>query len=334
MENMWRALEKVRNLLLRILNKQFLIFLFFLILSSVFWLIMTLNETYEKEMTIPLRLAGVPRKVVITDEPDSVVRFTVRDKGYMIAAYLADAPFRPLFFDFSVYSDGKGSGSISAADIQKQIYQQLSKSSKILSIKNDRVRFFYNYGLCKKVPVRLSGTVRPRKNYYLAGTRFYPDSVTVYASKSLLDSIHAVYTQRIDIENFTDRKVVNIGLRRITGAKLIPDKVRAEFVADVLIEESVLVPIDCINLPDDKVLRTFPGSVEVRFIVGTSILRRMPKTSDGKELSPAGFRLVVDYNEVLKRGGDKCHIALHALPAGVRSAKPATEWVDYLVEQR
>lgn len=97
MENMWRALEKVRNLLLRILNKQFLIFLFFLILSSVFWLIMTLNETYEKEMTIPLRLAGVPRKVVITDEPDSVVRFTVRDKGYMIAAYLADAPFRPLF---------------------------------------------------------------------------------------------------------------------------------------------------------------------------------------------------------------------------------------------
>ena len=86
MENMWRALEKVRNLLLRILNKQFLIFLFFLILSSVFWLIMTLNETYEKEMTIPLRLAGVPRKVVITDEPDSVVRFTVRDKGYMIAA--------------------------------------------------------------------------------------------------------------------------------------------------------------------------------------------------------------------------------------------------------
>ena len=184
------------------------------------------------------------------------------------------------------------------------------------------------------MPVRLSGTVRPRKNYYLAGTHFYPDSVTVYASKSLLDSIHAVYTQRIDIENFTDRKVVNIGLRRITGAKSIPDKVRAEFVADVLIEESVLVPIDCINLPDDKVLRTFPGSVEVRFIVGTSILRRMPKTSDGKDLSPAGFRLVVDYNEVLKRGGDKCHIALHALPAGVRSAKPATEWVDYLVEQR
>lgn len=334
MENMWRALEKVRNCLLRILNKQFLIFLFFLFLSSVFWLIMTLNETYEKEMTISLRLAGVPRRVVITDEPDSVVRFTVRDKGYMIAAYLADAPFRPLFFDFTAYSDGKGSGSIPAADIQKQIYQQLAKSSKIVSIKSDRIKFYYNYGLCKKIPVRLSGIVRPRQNYYLAGIRFFPDSVTVYASRPLLDSINAAYTQRIEVENFTDRKVINIGLRKITGAKLIPDKVRAEFTADVLIEESVQVPIECINLPEDKVLRTFPSSVEVQFVVGTNILRRMPKTSDGKDLSPAGFKLVVDYNEVIKRKGDKCRIVLHAMPPGVRSAKPATEWVDYLIEQR
>lgn len=334
MDYMWRGIELVRNFLLRLLNKQFLIFFFFLVLSSIFWLIMTLNETYEKEMAIPLRLAGVPRKVVITDKPDSVIRFTVRDKGYMIVAYLADGAFRPLFFDFTAYSDGKGTGTIPIADVQKQIYQQLSKSSKIISVKSDRVRFYYNYGISKKVPVRLSGMVRPRQNYYLAGTRFNPDSVTVYASRRLLDSIHAAYTQRLEIENFTDRKTVNVALRKITGAKFVPSQVRAEFTADVLIEESVQVPIECINLPDDKVLRTFPGTVEVRFVVGTRQLRRMAKTSDGKELSPNGFKLVVDYNEVVKRKGDKCHIALHALPPGVRSAKPLTEWVDYLVEQK
>lgn len=334
MDNMWRAIGMVRNFLLRILNKQFLIFLFFLVLSSIFWLIMTLNETYEKELTIPLRLAGVPRKVVITDEPDTLVRFTVRDKGYMIAAYLADGAFRPLFFDFTAYSDGKGKGTIPVADIQKQVYQQLAKSSKIVSIKTDRVKFYYNYGICKKVPVRLSGTVRPRKNYYLAATRFKPDSVTVYASKRLLDSIRAVYTQRIDIENFTDRKTAEVGLQKITGAKFIPDKVRAEFMADVLIEETVQVPIECINLPDDKVLRTFPGTVEVRFVVGANRLRAMTKTSDGKGVSAKGFKLVVDYNEVARRKGDKCRIALHTMPPGVRSAKPAIEWVDYLIEQK
>ena len=38
----------VRNFLFSSVNKEFLIFLFFLFLSSVFWLMMTLNETNEK----------------------------------------------------------------------------------------------------------------------------------------------------------------------------------------------------------------------------------------------------------------------------------------------
>ena len=35
---------------------------------------MTLNETYEREFSIPLRMTGVPRNVVITSDLDSVVR--------------------------------------------------------------------------------------------------------------------------------------------------------------------------------------------------------------------------------------------------------------------
>ena len=40
----------VRNFLFSRTNGEFLIFLFFLILSGIFWLLMTLNETYEKEI--------------------------------------------------------------------------------------------------------------------------------------------------------------------------------------------------------------------------------------------------------------------------------------------
>ena len=50
------------------MNKQFLIFLFFLILSGMFWLMMTLNETYEKEICVPVRLVGQPKNVVVTTE--------------------------------------------------------------------------------------------------------------------------------------------------------------------------------------------------------------------------------------------------------------------------
>ena len=64
------------------MNKQFLIFLFFLFLSGMFWLMMTLNETYEKEICVPVRLVGQPKTVVVTTEMVDTVKVMVRDKGY------------------------------------------------------------------------------------------------------------------------------------------------------------------------------------------------------------------------------------------------------------
>ncbi len=48
----YRIAHIVRKSLFKLVNKDFLIFLFFLALSAVFWLLMTLNETYEKEVRI------------------------------------------------------------------------------------------------------------------------------------------------------------------------------------------------------------------------------------------------------------------------------------------
>ena len=45
--------KDTRDFLLRLLNKEFLVFLFFLLVSTAFWFMTTLNETYEKEIKIP-----------------------------------------------------------------------------------------------------------------------------------------------------------------------------------------------------------------------------------------------------------------------------------------
>ncbi len=111
---------------------------------------MTLNETYEREFSIPLRMTGVPRNVVITSDLDSVVRFTVRDKGYMIAYYGLDDTFRPIYVDYKVHSDGRSKGDIPIADLQRQINLQLSKSSKIASVKAGKFSFSFNFGRHKK----------------------------------------------------------------------------------------------------------------------------------------------------------------------------------------
>lgn len=328
------TLNLFRSFLSIIINKEFLIFLFFLVLSGGFWLIMTLNETYEREFSIPLRMADVPRNVVITSEPDSVVRFTVRDKGYMIAAYGAEDAFRPIYADYKLYTDGHSRGNISVADLQKQIYFQLSKSSKITSIKSGKFSFSFNFGQHKKVPVHLLGTVVPGKNYYLAHVDFVPDSVQVYAARNVLDSIQTVYTKRQYITNFTDVKEMTIDLRKFTNAKCIPSKVKMKLYPDVLTEENVEVPIEAINMPEDKVMRTFPSKVKVRFVVGAYRMRSMPKNAETKELLPVDFRIVVNYKDIESIHSDKCRLYILNTPNGVRNVRPSVNTVDYLIEQR
>ena len=95
-----QILKFIRNFALKIFNKEFLFFLFFLILSGLLWLTNTLDDYYEYEFPINIRLAGIPKNVVIIGEPDSIVKVTLHDKGYVIANYIFRKQIRPLYFDF------------------------------------------------------------------------------------------------------------------------------------------------------------------------------------------------------------------------------------------
>lgn len=324
----------VRNFLLRIVNKQFLIFLFFLLLSVVFWLLMTLNETLEREISVELRLKRIPKNVVILTDVPSSVKLTVRDKGFMLVNYIYGKGLSPIVLDFNNYSDGKGRGNIPMSDLQKLIYQQLFKSTKIVSMKPDRIDLSYTFGLPKKVPVRLSGNIVPASGYYLSHVSFKPDSVSIYASKPMLDSIAVAYTVRQHIGNINDTVTVQVPLRKIQGVKCEPANIKMTLYPDILTDESVEVPIETINLPDDKVLRTFPQKVNVHFVVGVNRLRSMPVNQETKQLLPRGFHLVADYNSVADRSSEKCKIYLRSTPNGVRNARPEVSEVDYIIEQK
>ena len=312
-----RKYLKVRNSLLLIVNKQFLIFLFFLMLSASFWLILALNETMERELSVALHVGRVPRNVVILADVPSQVKFVVRDKGFVLANYIYGGELKPI-----------------NTDLQKMVYQQLYKSSKIVAMKPDKLDLSYTFGSPKKVPVKFSGNIIPASGYYLSHVSYKPDSVKVYAPHPLLDSITTIYTVRQHIGNIKDTVVVNVPLRRIAGAKCEPSSITMTLCPDILAEEKVEVPIEAINLPQDKILRTFPQKVEVHFVVGVNRLRTMPISPETKQLLPRGFHVVADYTTIADRHSDKCRIMLSAVPSGVRNAKLETTEVDYIIEQR
>lgn len=325
MKSLHKLYTIFRNFLFSRTNREFLIFLFFLALSGIFWLLMTLNESYERELIVPVQIAGVPTDTMLTSDETDTIRVVVRDRGITLLTYMYGDALKKVSANFKTYAQSDGNGVIPASELAKIVQNRLAASSKIVSVKPDKLRFYYTSGYSKRVPVRWRGRVIPENLYFLSNVSYYPDSVTIYASEERLDSIHMVYTETLNNVGFRDTLVVDCRLRKMEGVKMVPDRVKTIFYTDVLTEESIDdIPIKGINLPPNKILRTFPAKVSVKFVAGVNVYRT---------LSAKDFTVIADYNELRDRTSEKCNIYLQDVPQGITRASLVTTQVDYLIEE-
>ena len=80
--------KRIKNFLLAKKSREFLIFLFFVFVSFCFWLLQVLNDDYETELSIPIRMKQVPDNVVLTSELPSEMKVGVKDRGTVLVNYL------------------------------------------------------------------------------------------------------------------------------------------------------------------------------------------------------------------------------------------------------
>ena len=316
--------QQIRRILFNSTSKQIMIFLFFLVLSGIFWLFLTLNESYEHEIKIVYKIKGIPKNVVLTSNEIDTFRVTIRDKGWIILRYLYDNN-RHVNIHYKNYDRGNGSGIASSSEVKRLIAKQLEPSTIVNSVKPDRLEFFYNNGERKRVPVRWAGRVIPEQLYFISHVQYMPDSVDIYSSREKLDSIKVIYTEALNYAGFRDTLIVDCKLSHQKDVKVVPENIRIGFYTDVLTEESIDgVPIKAINMPEGKVLRTFPPKVKIRFITGVSQFRT---------LRPEDFIVIADYKEISQHPSEKCNIYLKTVPHGISRATLETKKVDYLIEE-
>ena len=318
-----RIFSLVRNFLSTIVNKEFLIFLFFLSVSGLFWLVITVTETYEREFSVPLRLVNVPKDIVVTSEVDDTVKVTIRDKGYILLAYKYTLTDDPISIDYKLHAPKDEKSTVSTSELQKLIYQQLYKSSRIISLKPDRLVYYFTRGKSKTVPLRLNGRIVMGQSHYVSRIVFSPERVDVYARKSLLDSIHYAFTENMVISNLTDTIVRTVALKKVLGAKFVPSEVKVTIYPDILTEANVEVPITAVNMPEGKTLRTFPSRVKVLFVTGVGNVRN---------ISANQFRVEADYSDIEAHPSEKCSLSIVGIPQGVRNPRLEISEVDYLIE--
>lgn len=305
-------------------NKQFLIFLFFLAISLTFWFFQTLNETYEQEVEVPVEIKGVPTNVVITSDTPRTLRVNLRDRGVQILNYLYAQKPGKIIVDFNANTNATGFVSIPTAELLKQIAPNLASSTQVTSVKPETLEYFYNYGQHKRVPVAVQGTAAPKRLFSISKQVTHPDSVTVYAAQEILDTITAAYTRPLALRDISDTTHVDMPFQSVRGAKFVPASTQVDLYVDRLVEKTVRVPVQQVNFPAAKQLRTFPAAVNVTFQVGMSMYRQVTKEN---------FVIVINYEDLLRSNTNKCHLSLKTVPEGVSHARITPQEVEFIIEE-
>ncbi len=305
------------------LNKEFFVFVFFLLVSTAFWFLSTLNETYEKEVKVPLTITDIPQNIVITEELPDSIKVTLRDKGFNLIKYSLGNNIRPIRLQFALYAKTKGKGSVTPSEIQKILRIRLDESTTIVTVKADHWEFFFCHGNKKRVPILLNGTITAKQNYYINHMSLIPDSVTLLGETEALDTINAVHTNAVTLTNISESTSRTVKLKRIKGTKLEKETTTLNISVDQLTEVIVRVPIRTDNVPAGISLKTFPAQVDIRVAVGVK---------NSNTIRPEMFSVVADYKDLSNEPNAKIRLKITAQPRTVVKAYIIQPTVDYLLE--
>ena len=321
-----RTIRKIRLALLSSKARETLVFLFFLAVSYGFWLLQTLNESFDIRLRVPLQLTDVPENVVITTPLPQMITVSVHDRGTSLIRFMRRGELKPIDISFGKYDNGASSArvQIPLQEVQRALQTQLDVTSHIQSIHPDTIEYYYNRGLSYRLPVRVSGKITTTPQNYLVGTHSDPDTLTVYAPVQVLDTMQAAYVH-VSLSKLTGNTTVAVSPRQMKGVRYEPSEVRVTALVDYYTEKTVEVPIIGLNFPADKVLRTFPAKARVTFRVGSTQFSRY--TADN-------FVLAATYEELIQNEAPKYRLHLKSLPEGVSNARIVPQEVDYLIEQR
>lgn len=322
----WQRLgDAVRNYLLTHWSREVFVFAFFFLVSSGFWLIQTLNDAYDMDIQVPIELTGVPSDMIVTDELPSPLRVTIHDKGTNLLRYYRTSGRPPIQVNFRshVRSGDSGRVVLSQADIQKMLSTYLLGSSQLVSIHPDTIDFFYGRGEQKRVPIRLQGHIAANPLFYITEMNFTPDSVTVWAPASILDTITAVQTEMTEVADLTQNENRILKLAHVKGQKIIPSQVQLSVAVDMYTEKSVSVPIQGLNFPGDQQLITFPSRATISFRVGTK---------QYKDITGEDFVVAVTYEELIQNPSSSFPLHVRSVPEGVSQVRISPSSADYLIE--
>ena len=305
-------------------KNKFRFFIFFVVLSSVFWLITKLSITYDSKVNLSVKLIDIPLTIIPILEKDLELEVDLTASGFHLLIYHLFNKEIKLSFENASYASGIA--LINLFDQRFEVEQQLFENTNVVQISPDFLKFKYDKLERKKV------TIRPVLNIDFIpgfdineGFKIDPDSIWVYGPSQLLDTLKELYTLPIKLTDVNTDIKKKIGIVKTNVLlKLEAEKIIVSARVRKFTEKTVISFINIKNLPDTLAIKLFPQSIEVTF----SVLLNKAERIDSKD-----FVFTCDF--AASNGGYKRSLVVNIerQPHAVSKVRWKPTQVDYLIRQ-
>ncbi|MFO7658204.1 MAG: hypothetical protein R6W78_14180 [Bacteroidales bacterium] len=307
------------------------LFIFFLLLSALFWFIRSLGEQYQDEIVYPVKYTRFPpNKMLVSDLPDKLT-LKVQASGIDIFSHKLPVNIKALKFNiesFALQESGNNSFYVLTSKLKEYITEDL-ENIRIISISPDTLFFRFTDLVTRKVAVAANVQNSPgmlTKQYTLNGEIVcIPDSIIATGPATILDTLKSVLTEPIIPRNLNDTLSKIYSLQKFDQLEFNRKKVRVIIPVDKFTETSLTFEIRTINIPDTLMLKTFPKNVTVTYRISLS---------NYDMINPGMIIPYVDYNHLGKLKGPMLKVHLIDTPDYLYRMTIDPGIVEYLIEKR
>ena len=313
------------------INRKLFVFLFFLIISTLLWLLNALNQTYTARIDFPVSFQKMPlNKINVSNLPENF-QLQINANGFTILKYKFKNKFIPLKFDVSSlklesFSKHDSTHSyILTRELSEIVENQIKMGTDVETIKPDTIFFHFTQTSTKKVPVALDevSILFAKQFMQKEDIVITPDTITISGPQAILDTIYWVYTEPKEYK-LSDNINQSLKLQKLDKIVFSDYEINLIVEVEQYTEVKISVPIKIINIPNNiEDVKIFPNKVLITYLVG--------KSHYG-EISKDEFKPIIDYESKNLNISNKLKIQIHNKPDDVKSFTYFPKWVDFIIK--
>jgi hypothetical protein len=327
----------VKKYMLRLLNmrslfnRKLITFLFFVLISTAFWIVRSLGELYITEVMYPVHYINFPENKVLIGEVPQRLLLRVQARGFSIMKSKLNSNLLPLRFDvnsFSLKSMGTDTFFIPTESVKDLLSEELNQV-KILDISPDTLFFRFTDNITRKVAIKPLINQHQQlyqKQFMQNGDIIVvPDSVSISGPGNLVYAMKSISTEVLDFNDLSDTVTTECMLNT---AKLITysvQKVKVTIPVDRFTEVEENLSIKPVNVPDGMEMIAIPGQVRITYRVCLSNYKKVISNP----LLPK-----VDYLEILKSDVQRLRVFLSDTPRIVSNVRFSPQETEFLITRK